>query len=174
MVFGGPPSGDLPSCHHGRGPAEHSRDGAVASDPATIGQRRQETVVPKIEEAWGRAEESRKRYNALPQTGDVAKGWGALNPAWEAWQRDHNRLIQLVKEGKQEEATALSSGPLADSFSAAERRLRELSSLTVGLAEKAGKAGHTQASWLKITALAGTAAGILLALSLGIFFARSI
>ena len=131
-------------------------------------------LLTKLEAAWGRAEETRKRYNALPQTGDVKNRLKTLNPAWEAWQRDHTKLIRFVKEGKQEEATALSSGPLADSFSAAERRLRDLSDLIVGLAEKAGKAGHTQASWLKITALAGTAVGILLALYLGIFFARSI
>ncbi|MBW2560938.1 MAG: MCP four helix bundle domain-containing protein [Deltaproteobacteria bacterium] len=170
--------GHLPGIYHLATMAEAQQNIAVMEQSLLTlqpsdrdGKKR---LFTKIEEAWGRAEESRKRYNALPQTGDVAKGWGALNPAWEAWQRDHNRLIQLVKEGKQEEATALSSGPLADSFSAAERRLRELSSLTVGLAEKAGKAGHTQASWLKITALVGTAVGIVIALSFGIFFARSI
>ena len=131
-------------------------------------------VLTKLEEAWGRAEEARKRHETLPQTDDVKEGWNTLKPAWEGWRQGHNRFITLVKEGRQEEAAALSSGPLRGSFSMTERRLRELSDLTVGLAEKAGKAGRTQASLLKITALAGTAAGILLALSLGIFFARSI
>ena len=131
-------------------------------------------LLTQLETAWGRAEEARKRYETLPQTGDAKEIWDALNPAWEAWRQGHNRLITLVKNGKREEAAALFAGSLAGSFTTTERRLRGLSDLTVRLAEEAGKTGQAQASWLKVTALGGTGVGIILALAFGIFFARSI
>jgi len=131
-------------------------------------------VFTQLENAWGRAEEARKRYDALPQANSVKETWGALNPAWEGWRQGHNRFITLVKEGRQEEAAALSAGPLADSFATVERLLRDLSALTVRQAEAAGKTGQDQASRLKITALSTTLFGIVIALAFGIFFARSI
>ncbi|MBW2560937.1 MAG: methyl-accepting chemotaxis protein [Deltaproteobacteria bacterium] len=131
-------------------------------------------LFTNLGEAWGRAEKARKQYNALPQTDAVKKIWSNLKPAWETWRRGQNKFIQLVNDGKREEAAVLFAGSLAGSSTTAERRLRDLSDLTVRLAEEAGKAGQAQASWLKVTALGGTMVGIILALAFGIFFARSI
>ncbi|TFG89726.1 MAG: hypothetical protein E4H15_08870, partial [Syntrophobacterales bacterium] len=131
-------------------------------------------LFTNLGEAWGRAEEARRQYNALPQTDDVKKIWSALTPAWEAWRQGHKKVIQLVRDGKREEAAALFAGRIADSFGTAEKRLRDLSDLTVRLAEETRKTARAQASWLKITTLTGTAVGIVIALAFGIFFARSI
>ena len=133
-----------------------------------------ERLFNNIEKALSRAEKARKQYDALPQTDDVKESWDTLKPAWETWRQGHAGFIQLAKDGKREEAAAVFAGRLADSFGTTERLLRDLSDLTVRLAEEAGKTGHAQASWLKITALAGTTMGIVIALAFGIFFARSI
>jgi len=133
-----------------------------------------ERLFADLEEAWSRAEEARTRYGALPKTGDTAAVWNNLNPAWEAWRQKHNTFMQLVKENRREEAAALLAGPLADSFERSEELLRELSDLTVRLAQEAKEAGLSQALWLKVTALGGTVVGIILALGFGIFFSRSI
>ena len=131
-------------------------------------------MFTNLGKAWSRAEEARKQYDALPQMDDVKEIWDTLKPAWETWRQGHNKFIQLAKDGKREEAAAVFAGRLADSFGTTERLLRDLSDLTLRLAEEAGKSSRTQASWLKITALGGTAVGIVIALAFGIFFARSI
>jgi len=127
-----------------------------------------------LEEAWSRAEEARTRYDALPKTGDTSAVWNSLQPAWESWRQGHNQFMQLVKENSRGKAAALFAGSLSDSFRKSERLLRELSDLTVRLAEETRETGLTQASWLKVTALGGTVVGIILALGFGIFFSRSI
>ncbi len=132
------------------------------------------SALTKLEEAWRRAEESRKRYDALPKEGAVAATWNRLKPAWETWRREQNQFMQLLKGEKQKEGAALIAAQPGGSFATVEKLLSELSDLTVQLSETAGRGGLKQAFWLNAIAIGGTVIGIMIALAAGIFFARSI
>jgi len=131
-------------------------------------------LLDTLEEAWRRAEEARRGFDNLPQTGDAQATWNSLKPAWKTWRQEHDAFMRLVKEGNREEAATLLAGRLSDSFNAVDRLLQKLSDLSLQMAEKTGKTGRAQASWLKVTALTGTVVGIIIALAFGIFLARSI
>ncbi len=132
-----------------------------------------ERLMGSLEQTWSQGEQAWKSYEGLSKAADTDSAWKNLNPAWQAWQKSHQDFIKLVKDGKREEALAL-SGPLGSSFSAAEQSLREFSDLNLKLARDARQAGLSQAHFLKIFASVGTLLGIAIALAIGIFLGRSI
>jgi methyl-accepting chemotaxis protein len=130
-------------------------------------------LLASIRNDLERAEESRKQYDALSGTDEADAIWKSFKPVWAAWLQSNQEFAGLVKEGRRDDALkALAAED--DSFGKTQKLLRDLSFINLRLAQEAGKAGIAQASWLKITALAGTVVGILIALSFGIFFSRSI
>ncbi len=133
-----------------------------------------EKLLRNLDEAWSRAEKGWKNYDALPKTAEVEAIWRDLKPQWETWRKNHGEFITLVKEGKQNEASALFAGPLSEAFGKTGTLLRNLSNINLKLAGESREAGHAKAQWMKITALAGTLFGIIIAITLGIFFSRSI
>jgi methyl-accepting chemotaxis protein len=134
----------------------------------------QSRLFKNLEEVWGRAENGLKRYEALPRIKEGENLWNSLKPEWATWKKDHNDLIQFLKEGKRAEALALSTGQEGESSGKVERILRDLSDLNLKLGEEAKKAGPTMEFWQKRMAFAGTVCGILIALALGFYFSRSI
>jgi methyl-accepting chemotaxis protein len=133
-----------------------------------------EQALRKLDEAWNRAEKGWKNYDALPRTNEVEAIWNNLKPQWEAWRKNHHEFISLVKEGKRSEAATLFAGPLSESFVKTGKLLRDLSDTNLKLAGEARESGNERALWMKIGALAGTVLGIIIAISCGIFFSRSI
>jgi len=133
-----------------------------------------EGLLRNLDEAWIRAEKGWKNYDALPRTKEVEAIWRDLKPQWEAWRKNQNDFITLMKEEKRSEASALFAGPLSEAFSKTEKLLRDLSDVNLRLAEEAREAGYKQALLMKTIALVGTALGIIIAIVFGIFFARSI
>ncbi len=132
-----------------------------------------ERLLKVLDEARSRAEGGWKSYSALPKTDALTGIWRELEPPWQAWQKECGDFIQLSRDGKREEALALFAGPLGDAFARSEKPLRQLSDLNLKLAGEARQTGHTKADWLKGTAIAGTALGIILAVAFGIIFSRS-
>jgi len=127
-----------------------------------------------LDETWDRAEKAWKNYDALPRTAEVEAIWRDLKPQWETWRKNHGEFIALVKGEKHREASAFFAGPLSESFSKTEKLLRNLSDTNLKLAGEAREAGNKRASLMKITALAGTLFGIIIAVAFGLFFSRSI
>jgi methyl-accepting chemotaxis protein len=127
-----------------------------------------------LEEAWTRAEKGWKVCETLPLTKEEATLWRNLKPAWESWRKNHQEVVQFLREGKRAEAMTLSAGETRESFGQAERILMDLADLNLILGEEARKAGPALQLSQKIIASAGSAVGILIALVLGIFFTCSI
>ena len=168
-------------------PAIHSL-GTMTEVQKTIQRAQQSLLVPesysneaekgrlfhKLDEAWGRAEKAWKNYETLPGTKEGAILWSNLKPAWETWRKSHSEVVNLLKEGKRAEAVALSAGGERESFALAEKLLLDLSNFNLKLSEKAKQTGLDMEVWQKRLVTAGTAAGIVIALLFGIFFAGSI
>jgi methyl-accepting chemotaxis protein len=166
----------LPGVHHLAVIGEAQQNiGEIEQSLLSLGSARGAgELLDTLEEAWRRAEEARRGFDNLPQTGDIQATWNSLEPAWKTWRQEHDAFMRLVQEGNREEAATLLAGRLSDSFNAVDRLLQKLSDLSLQTAGKTGKTGRAQATWLKATALAGTVAGIIIALAFGIFLARSI
>jgi ABC-type transporter Mla subunit MlaD len=130
-------------------------------------------LLTNIQDNLGRIDKSWKQYDALPRTDEINEIWKNLKPSWKSWLKSNQELIGLVNEGKRDDALK-ALAVQDDYFGKTQKLLRDLSILNLKLARKAGRSGIAQASWFKITALTGTVAGILIALSFGIFFSRSI
>jgi len=133
-----------------------------------------ERLFKNLEDAWSRAENGLKISEALPRTKEGENLRGSLKSAWGSWKKDHNEVIQFLKDGKRTEALTLSSGRAKESSGQVEELLSDLSDLNLKLGQEAKKAGPAMELWQRRMASAGTVCGILIALALGIFFSRSI
>lgn len=133
-----------------------------------------EKLLKSIEESWTRAEASWKKYESLPRTDEVNAIWKIIKPAWESWRRADGELIGLIKDGKREEALGVMSALIGESFGACQKLLRDLSNINVKVSQEAGQSAMSQAGWLTMIALVGTVLGIIMAVSLGIYFVRTI
>ncbi len=131
-------------------------------------------LIQNLGEAWTRAEKGWKIYETLPRTKAEETLWTNLKPAWESWRKNHQEVVQFLRNGKRNEAVTLSVGQTRESFGQAERILLDLSDLNLKLGQEARKSGLALELWQKAMASAGSAVGILIALALGIFFTRSI
>jgi methyl-accepting chemotaxis protein len=132
-------------------------------------------LFKNLEEAWSRADKGWESCETLPRTPEEEIVWRDLKPFWEAWKSSHREVVQLLKEGRRDEARgALSTGPGKDASSQVERLLLDLWDLTLKLGGDAREAGSTLELWQKRLASAGTITGFVIALALGIFLSRSI
>ncbi|MBU4055219.1 MAG: MCP four helix bundle domain-containing protein, partial [Proteobacteria bacterium] len=131
-------------------------------------------LFKNLEEAWSRADKGWKSYEALARTPEEEILWSDLKPSWEAWKSSYHKVVQFLKEGKRDEARALSTGPGMDAFSQVERFLLDLWNLTLKLGEEAREEGFALELWQNRMASAGTVSGLVIALALGIFISRSI
>ena len=168
-------------------PAIHSL-GTMIEAQKTIQRVKQSLLIPelfsdeterghlfqRLDQAWGRAEKGKKVYETLPRSKEGEVLWSNLKPTWETWMKSHQEVINLLKEGKRVEAVALSAGRERESFVQAERLLMELSNFNLKLSEKAKQTGLDMEVWQKRLVTSGTAAGIVIALLFGFFFAGSI
>jgi methyl-accepting chemotaxis protein len=53
-----------------------------------------------IAKALGRADKGRKMYEALPKTKEEEALWNSLKPAWEAWLKDNQQVVDLAVAGR--------------------------------------------------------------------------
>jgi methyl-accepting chemotaxis protein len=126
------------------------------------------------EEARARAEKGWKILERLPRTREEAVLWNKLKPAWETWGKDQAEVGRLIKEGKRNEALALSINRVDDSFRQTERLLFELSALNLKLGQEVNKSGQALELWQKRLVYTGTGIGIAIALVFGFYFSFSI
>jgi len=127
-----------------------------------------------LDGAWKRSDKGWKMYEVLPRTKEEEEIWSKFKPAWETWKKDHSGVIELAKSGKRDEAAALSIGKARDSFYTVDKLLVDLVDHNIKAADEARAAARTLEQRAKLMAIAGTIAGIAIALIFGILFSRAI
>ena len=133
-----------------------------------------EKQIKRIEKSWRDADASWKLYDQLPRTDKAGAVWESLLPAWESWKKADQEYVGLIKEGRRDDAIRVMGEQVEQSFGLSQKLLRELSDANVTMVQSAGQSGMFQALLLKTIALIGTILGIIIAIGLGFYFARSI
>jgi methyl-accepting chemotaxis protein len=142
---------------------------------------RAERELTHIRDAWALAEKGWKLYEPLPQTKEEEAKWKLFVPAWQAWKKDQDEFVRLAQEYYRakdpaifEQAKQQSLTKASDSFKVAEKLLGEIIDINLAVAEESRKTSVTDASLAKSVSLAGSLVGLAVALTLGIWLARSI
>ena len=128
----------------------------------------------RLDAAWKSLDDSSKIYEALPQTTEKAAIWNNLKPALEAWKKDHQQTIELLKTGRRGAALGISTTQGRESFQAAEKLLDELVLLNEQAARAEATAAASGAITAKIVAAVAMVTGTLLALILGFSLSYSV
>ncbi|MDH4101280.1 MAG: MCP four helix bundle domain-containing protein, partial [Nitrospirota bacterium] len=139
----------------------------------------------RVNDAWTRAENGWKIYEPLPQTPEEAELWKQFVPAWEAWKKESNKVLELVEkfhasndkvmeEKLRAEALAATYGPARDTFSKAEDLLGKIIDINVKVAEESKKEAAATISTVRTTIITAIVVGIALALFLGFYISSSI
>ena len=126
------------------------------------------------EKAWTRVDQGWKIYEPLPQTKDEEVLWNQFKPAWEAWKKDHQEVLGLIKAGKRDEALKLSTGKASESFHSAEKLLGDLIELQDKETGRYIKDSIGNVDRPKYIMGVAMALGVILALAMGILLSLSI
>ncbi len=141
----------------------------------------QQSAFAAFDAAKKDADDAIKTYTSLSMSGDEATLWKQFTPAWEAWWKDHETLVALVK-GYESAPTDQNYGKLTQwgldtsmaSFNALEKIVTPLIQLQKKEAADGVAAAEATATRVRIIAIAGIVAGPLIAILLGIILALSI
>jgi methyl-accepting chemotaxis protein len=125
-------------------------------------------------EAWKRAERGLNIYEPLPQTKEEEEIWRKFKPVWDNWKRNQQQVIELLKQGKRDEALALTKGQNRSAYLEAERLLTELVDINVRVAEEFSKPAMAEANKDQFLSLLVSIVGLILAMGLGIYLSLSI
>jgi len=110
----------------------------IVNEAQTAIQRAERTMLlsldrKEIEEqqetlkaAWERVDKGRNIYDPLPQSKEEAEVFGRFVPAWDAWKKDHKKIMDLIREGKIDEARQFSFQEARVSFHTAEELLDKI------------------------------------------------
>ena len=137
--------------------------------------------IERMKQNWERADKGWKTYEPLPQSKEEEAKWKEFVPAWQAWKRDAEAVLSLVQESRKTgdktllaKAQEQSLNGAGKSFAVAEKLLGEIMDINVAIAEESKKTSLADTSLAKTASLIGTAVGLVVALTLGIYLARSI
>ena len=143
--------------------------------PETLDDPKQiEWVSKQLEFSWQQAEKGWKLYEPLPQTKEEEIIWNQFKPAWAAWKKDHNQVLDLLKQGKRKEAFIQSTDTGRANFRKTVDLLEQLLELNNKIAHEFSARAMAQADVARILVVAGMLIGFIAALLLGIFLSRSI
>jgi len=131
-------------------------------------------VQERLEGVWPRVDKGLKIYEPLPQTKEEETIWKEFVASWDRWKQDHLKVLALIKAGKRKEATALSYGAANQSFVVAETLLEKVTTLNVKYADDEKASGLARIKQVKLFSVLFTVVGVLTAILLGFFIARSI
>ncbi|MCX5814809.1 MAG: methyl-accepting chemotaxis protein [Proteobacteria bacterium] len=137
-------------------------------------EKEMENQVKFAENAWKRVDKAWKIYEPLTQTKEEEKLWKQFVPAWEQWKALNNKVFALLKNGKRDEAMALSTGQAREAFNEAEKLLGEITAINEKTAAEEHKTASTATASVKTILMIAAIIGLILAIGLGIFIARMI
>jgi methyl-accepting chemotaxis protein len=120
-----------------------------------------------------------ERYNVFQDVfinAGESKGeqFGVIETNFKAWERDSGRIVELVKNGRADEAAAVYFSSYQDSFKKMRGAMNNLTDLSLKRAEEAYKDGQNLASGIKKTSIALMAFCILFIAVISIVLTRSI
>jgi len=98
----------------------------------------------------------------------------AFDSAWQGWQKSAGQFVALVEQNRMDEARTLFSSQVNSFLTQSFEQIRNIQQINQETVRDASRSAGSLAFWLKALALGGTAAGILIAVCFGIYFARSI
>ena len=127
-----------------------------------------------INDAWKRADEGMKQFDALPKSNDQTAQWNSLKTSWETWKKEIGPFLDDFRAGKREEALAKSSSSMRDHFFAASKNIDDLIALNLKEMKENQEKVERAATRIKFVAITGTIAGVILAVAFGIIFALMI
>jgi methyl-accepting chemotaxis protein len=130
--------------------------------------------IKRIQDAWSRVDKGWKIYDPLPQTKEEEVLWKKFIPAWEAWKKDHTKVLELIKADKHDEAQTLSFGAARASFGVAEDLLGQVIDLNVKYGADASKEGNDITDRSKWLLSISVIIGFIIAVGLGVFITRSV
>ncbi|WP_027357673.1 methyl-accepting chemotaxis protein [Desulforegula conservatrix] len=136
--------------------------------------KEKEVQIAGLNDAWQRVDKGWKIYEPLPQTKEEEILWKKFVPAWEAWKKDSNTVVDLIKSGKRDEALKMSVGEARQSFSAAETLLGEIIALNEKVASEESKAAHSKAATMTLLIVIFGIFAILLAIGFGFIFKKNV
>ncbi len=128
----------------------------------------------RLKDAWDRADKGWKIYEPLPQTKEEEVLWKQFVPAWEAWKKNHLKVMALVSEGKLTEAQAFSFGEAQPSSLNCEELLDKLVDLNMKYGEDETIKAIATVNFSEKILLIMMAVGVLLAVALGMLITKII
>jgi methyl-accepting chemotaxis protein len=141
----------------------------ILNDPKQV-----EWVSKQFESSWLQAEKGWRIYEPLPQTKEEEIIWNQFKPVWELWKKDHQQVMDLLKQGKREEALLHSTDKGRATFRKSVELLGQLVELNVKITNENSAPALAQADFARIYTIAGMLVGFIVALFLGLFLSRSI
>lgn len=136
--------------------------------------KEKEHQLDNYKNAWSRVEKGWKIYEPLPQTKEEEVLWKKFVPAWEAWKKDSNTVIDLIKAGKRDDALKMSIGQARESFTASEKLLGDIIEINEKVAEEESKNAHTDASTMTFLLVSFSIIAVAVAVILGIVFKKNV
>lgn len=144
-------------------------------DPATFSDATEkDRLLRRSEAAWTRADKIWTAHDALFESGAGGEVVKTAKPAWQTWRNASGEFMQAVKNGNREEAEKIFFGSVLDSFGKAESAVRSISATGLKRAEEAKRTARIKSSALEAIAAGGTAAGVAVAVVIGLFLAANI
>jgi methyl-accepting chemotaxis protein len=143
--------------------------------PENFGDEREKTRLgAELEGSWKKAEEGRKFFESQAHSNEVRALWKKIDPAWETWKKNHLEVVRNVKEGNRAEALTLSGAAAREASQSLEQRLYDLEQFVLKQGEGVQPSGQSMVARQKAVVIVGTIVGILMALTFGLVFSKSI
>lgn len=138
-------------------------------------EKEKDRHLRRLDDAWKKAEESLRRYEGLPMEKEEEELLEKrLKPAWDAWKRNHTKVVEYLLAGKRSEALSLTVGKTRDNLDEAEKALGELASLNENYAGRDHQSAAAQAKASKAIFIVSILTGVFLAFASGFFIAGGI
>lgn len=128
----------------------------------------------RLAACWENAAKGWKIYEPLPQTKDEEALWKEFVPGWEKWKNEHQQVMELIRQGKLDEAKKLSFGAPAKSFNVSQAVLVKLLDLNAKYANNEHDKGKALIKKVEGLSVIITVIGFVISILLGLFIARLI
>jgi len=155
----------------------------VANNNLTLQYR--QAYPDRVRDAWSIFQAGYDEYAALPHTQEEAEMWRKYEQSFASWKGEYSELynvnLSILSENDPEKrvsreraAMDIAAGKMREYFDASSGHLSSIVKLNEQLSDESAIAGEAHASEAKSMALGFALAGVLCALSMGIYLSLSI
>ena len=135
---------------------------------------RKDQLLKEIETLKGQAQRAVATGEGLSWGAEVEKPWRTFKTSWESWIATHGALIDMVVQGRRDDALRFFRTDAEQAQAASRTHLQALLALNLDQNAQAGREAKSRARAFMWLALASTLLGIAAAIGLGFYFSRSI